>query len=285
MNWEETIIHIRQLEEYQDLVENTYISSDLVVNVERFRQSTEYQKTLKIIEQDSPQGNKLLDIGCGNGISAISFALDGYDVVALEPDPSLTVGAGAIRTLKEHYQLSNITVVESYAETLPAENETFDIVYARQAMHHAHNLQQFLNEGSRVLKKNGLLLTVRDHVVFNAKDKALFLEYHPLQKFYGGENAFTPKEYKTAFANAGLNIKQELKYFDSIINYFPSSIEKIKANGEQQRRNSLVNKLGGVAKNGIVQWLYNTYLNIKVGRVLSEKNIPGRMYTYISTKI
>ncbi len=112
-------------------------------------------------------------------------------VTAVEPDPSLTVGAGAVRKLKEHYELKNLEDYENFAEDINFKSNYFDIVYIRQAMHHANNLNKFIKECVRVLKPNGLLLTIRDHVIYDEKDKNWFLEYHPLHKIYEGENAFT----------------------------------------------------------------------------------------------
>ncbi len=96
MTWEETIKYIRTLPGYSDLIETSYFEEDLKLNVERFRSSDEYKETLLLLQQYVPGAKTILDIGSGNGISAISFALDGYKVTALEPDPSDTVGAGAI---------------------------------------------------------------------------------------------------------------------------------------------------------------------------------------------
>ncbi len=118
MTWEETIQMIRTKSEYSDLVDRAYFHEDLVLNVERFGKSEEYAETLNIIKEFVPEGIKVLDIGSGNGISAVNFALKGYNVTSLEPDPSNTVGCGAIQQLKKHYGLDNLTVHSAYAEDM-----------------------------------------------------------------------------------------------------------------------------------------------------------------------
>lgn len=290
MTWEETIQYIRTLPEYKFLVEKAYFEENLPLNVERFIKSEEFAETLNILKSHHPVVESILDLGAGNGISSIAFALQGYQVTAVEPDKSETIGAGAISKLKEHYKLNNLEIFEVFAEEIPFSDESFDIVYARQCMHHARNLEKFVAEASRVLKKGGLFITVRDHVVFDPKDKEWFLEIHPLQKFYGGENAFSPEEYKIAMKKAGLEVLQEIKHFDSVINYFPSTKDEIENYQENQislREANLIRKISFFGRISFIKKLYHLYLDKKVGKILplDEKNIVGRMYSYICRKL
>ncbi len=278
MTWEETIKYIRTKEEYKDLVRLAYLDADLPQNVELYKSGNEYKETLKIIKKYAPRAKTILDIGCGNGITSISFALEGYAVTSVEPDKSETIGSGAIKKLKNHYNLSNIEIYEDFAENIKFETNSFDIVFARQAMHHANNLNKFVAEMARVLKKGGLFLTVRDHVIYNEEDKKWFLNNHPLQKYYGGENAFTLEEYKNAIAQAGLTLVKELKFYDSEINYFPSE------HYNKSRKQHLKNKIGIFANFPFVFSLYNFYIDKKTKQISYEKNIPGRMYSYIALK-
>jgi len=170
MNWEETIEYIRKKPEYQGLVEDAYFQKDLVKNVEKFIREPEYRETLQIIKKYSRSPiEKVLDIGCGSGISTIGFALQSWEVDAVEPDPSSTIGAGAVRELADHYKVDHlVNVHECFAEDVNFPSNHFDLVYARQSMHHANDLQKFIAEGVRTLKPGGLFLTVRDHVVYDA---------------------------------------------------------------------------------------------------------------------
>jgi len=289
MTWEETIKFIRTQPEYKDLVELAYFEENLPLNVERFKSSQEFSETKKIISEYLPatKSLRLLDIGSGNGISSIAFALEGIYVDTVEPDPSLTIGAGATRILKEHYNIANLSVYEGFAEELGFAENSYDIVYVRQCMHHAYDLNKFIKECARVLKKGGMLITVRDHVIFDAKDKDWFLENHPLQKFYGGENAFTPDEYKQAMKDAGLQVKKELTFFDSPINNFPMKPEEMNY-WKKSYRNYLIDKTG--LKIGLIKragFLIGLYINLfkdKDAWKEVERTIPGRMYSYICIK-
>lgn len=277
MTWEETIRYIRTQPEFQFLVEKAYFEEDLPINVVRYRQEAEYKETLNKIRKYAPNAKKILDIGSGNGITCVSFALEGYEVTTVEPDPSDTVGAGAIRKLKLHYGLENLTVHEAFAEEIKFNDEEFDIVFARQCMHHAYDLQKFVGEMSRVVKKGGMFFTVRDHVIFNENDKQWFLENHPLQKYYGGENAFTPEEYKNAIKKSNLEIIEELNFFDSEINFFPQTQEEI-----NRKKQLIIKSINGYRFLKFFPKIIRKRVKKKLAEF--ETQIPGRMYSYIAIK-
>jgi len=273
MTWEETILKIRNDPSYQLLVEQSYLEEDLELNVRRFRYSAEFKETLRLLKACKPPGNKLLDLGCGNGISSVSLALEGFQVTAVDPDPSETIGTGALRLLADRFELKNLKILTNVTENLKLEDGSFDIVYCRQSMHHAQNLTDFVRKGSGALKKGGIFMTVRDHVIFDETDKEWFLENHPLHGFYGGENAFQSSEYRKAFSRAGLFVLKELKHYDNVINYYPITQKDLKT--ARLRKNLLK--------------LMAPFLRImgKSPHEYSwpdEKNIPGRMYSYICVK-
>ena len=288
MIWEETIKHIRNHPEYADLVKNAYLDENLQLNVERFRESEEYKATLKLLQVYAPNAKTILDIGCGNGISSIAFALDGYTVAACEPDPSNTVGAGAVERLKQDYGISNLEVYQEYAEKINLSKAFFDIVYVRQAMHHAYDLDKFVQNLALMLKSKGVLITVRDHVIYNEPDKAKFLSNHPLQKFYGGENAFTELAYRSAMETAGLKIKKIIKYYDSVINYAPLTSDDVNTlidEKEKALQQNLLKKIGFLGKNPFIIKMYKWKVGFKRNTIINEKDIPGRMYSFIAQQI
>lgn len=270
MNWDETIKHVRGRAEFSDLIYFSYLSEDLKDNVERYKASEEYAEVMKLITNCRCDIKKILDVGSGNGISAVSFALDGFNVVAVEPDKSKTVGAGAIKILKRAYSLNNLRIIESIAEEADIKNEDFDMVFVRQALHHASDLDKFVRNITQYLKKDGLFIAVREHVIFDEKDKQIFLKTHPLNRFYGGENAFTKDEYLTAFKKAGLNIVSIFRYFDSVINFFPMSSENAINIKSQNALGKILKKLAKIL--------------LKRKYIMDERDIPGRMYSFIAVK-
>jgi ubiquinone/menaquinone biosynthesis C-methylase UbiE len=268
MTWEETIQYIRSRKDYEQLVIDAYFSTDLVANVERYRQTEEFRETLAQIGAVRKEKNlRLLDLGAGNGISTIAFALEGYEVTALEPDSSETIGAGAIKLLISEYKLANVSILECYAEDIPIEKAGFDIVFARQAMHHAYHLDSFVAAAYRAMNQNGLLITVRDHVVENEREKERFLKGHPLHKFYGGENAFSELEYTSAMTKSGFKILRTIGPSDSVINYHPWS------------KKLLSSKIGALS--------HIPYLEMVIWYLLKRRwnKIPGRLYSFVAQKI
>ena len=283
MTWEETIIFIRQKKEFRELVDTTYLDADLHKNVEKFKSSIEFTETLELLQHHLKSGipsknMRLLDIGAGNGISSVAFALHGFQVTAIEPDTSNTVGCGAIHSLKSAYNLHNLNIISSYGESLPFENGSFDIVYARQAMHHAKDLNLFVKEASRILKKEGLVFTCRDHVVNDAQQKKDFLNTHPLQQFYEGENAFSLPEYTAAFKQAGLSLLEELGPLDTAINYNPKTKQELL----DEFRAILRKKIPlGIPKGSLFNKLLFRFFKWRTKNLYNE---AGRLYTFIAKK-
>lgn len=286
MTWEESIIMIREKPEYSNLIEYAYYESDLTLNIERYYEGQEYKEIKNWLGNLGVFSGKVLDVGSGNGVSAISFALDGFQVDAVEPDPSETVGAGAIRKLQDHYKLKKFSVHECFAEDVEFPDKYFDLVFARQSLHHANDLNKFIEESYRVLKPGGYMITVRDHVVFNAKDKEWFLESHPLHKYYGGENAYHPKEYEGAFVKAGFTLEKKYKHFESPVNYFPVKKEDLEPEAKMKKlKSNFKLKYSWLGQLSIFFFLYLIYIKFR-GYSFSndEMKVPGRMYSYIAKK-
>jgi ubiquinone/menaquinone biosynthesis C-methylase UbiE len=286
MTWEEVIISARNNPKYQEVINQSYLGENLVENAERFHSSEEFCETLRLIETYRPLSNlKLLDIGCGNGISTISFALHGYNVSVVEPDPSITVGTGAIKKLAGHFNL-DIQVLNGVGERLPFPDQVFDLVYLRQTLHHASELSLFLKECYRVLKTGGIIFTVRDHVIFGKKDKDWFLASHPFHKLYVGENAYKLNEYTRSFREAGFQIVRLMRHYDSVINYFPLSkkdYEDYPAKMKAALSEKLIQKFGFLGKLSIVQLAFRIYKGL-FPSWYNEKLIPGRLYSFIAIK-
>ncbi len=80
---------------------------------------------------------KLLDVGCGTGISTNLFNCNKTGI-----DPS-----------KELLKKCTFPTIQGYAENLPFDNESFDLVISFTAIHNFNNVIKSLKEMQRVGKK------------------------------------------------------------------------------------------------------------------------------------
>jgi Methylase involved in ubiquinone/menaquinone biosynthesis len=152
--WEEAIKILRGAHEHRTLIYNSYLTSDLVDNCHRFYASFEFKETLRILKEHVPPGGNVLDMPAGNGIATYAIVKEGFSVTSIEPDPSDTVGRGAIEFVLHAENINNnVTIIDGHGENISLADETFDAVYVRQGLHHARDLQKMVNEINRVLKK------------------------------------------------------------------------------------------------------------------------------------
>jgi SAM-dependent methyltransferase len=214
--WEEAVSWLISQPDRQDTVLECYYDSPLISAANRYWQSGEWQEGIRAYLPT--ETGKVLDIGAGRGITSYALAKEGWQVTALEPDASHLVGVGAIRQLAADEGLP-IDVVQEFGEQLPFPDASFDLVFARQVLHHARDLPQLCREISRVLKPGGKFIAVRDHVIAKKSDLQKFLDAHPLHNLYGGENAYLQKEYLDALTSAPLSVRKVLESFATPIHY------------------------------------------------------------------
>jgi len=224
VSWEDAVLWLRNQPDQHELVRACFYDDPLIDAAARYYESSEWAAVRTLLPR-SP--GLALDLGAGRGISAYALARDGWQVTALEPDPSAIVGAGAIRTLCAEAGLG-IEVIQEWGEQLPFADSTFDLVHCRQALHHARDLGQLCSEMGRVLKTGGRLIATREHVISRKEDLPRFLASHPLHHLYGGENAYQLSEYRNAIESAGVRLVKILNPLQSEINVFPESLQNMK---------------------------------------------------------
>ena len=271
-SWEQAVEWLRAQPDQQQLVLDCYYDDPLPVAAERYRQSDEWNAVRGLL----PAGRgHALDVGAGRGIASYALAKEGYSVTALEPDPGPIVGAGAIRALAAASSL-DISVVQDISERLPFEDARFDLVFARAVLHHTSDLVQACREFHRVLKPGGTLLAIREHVIDRAEDLPAFLELHPLQHLYGGENAFLLQQYQQALRSAGFRRVDTLAPFDTPINFAPRNLQSL--------REELARRVP-VARDAVSRLLSREPvwgLARAMLRVLDRR--PGRLYSFVAGK-
>jgi len=174
-------------------------------------------------------------------------------------------------------------VVEEYGEALPFEDASFDLVYGRQVLHHARDLQLLCREVARVLKPSGRFVATREHVISKPEDLSTFLENHPLHRLYGGENAFLLDQYKEAITRCGLRLRHVLGHFDSAINYHPTTYDQWRACCCAP----LIRRIGARATFLITSerhFVGRKVLGYLSSRVSNSLDVPGRLYSFVAER-
>jgi SAM-dependent methyltransferase len=272
---EQAVLELRRNPRYADLVRDAYLGPDVEGNAARFLASEEFAAVLRLLG-DRARGGSVLDVGAGTGVASYAFARSGArEVVALEPDSGDVVGQGAIRRISNGLP---ITIATGVGEALPFPDARFDVVYARQVLHHASDLDALVRECARVVVPGGIVLATREHVVDDEAQLRAFLASHPVHQLAGGENAHSLEAYRAAFRRAGLVRLRVLGPYDSVINAFPAFQDE-RSLAEYPRRvlegwfgtvGRLVARVPGVQ--GVVRrWI--------------DEPVPGRLYSFVGRKL
>jgi SAM-dependent methyltransferase len=279
MSWEQAVQWLRDRPDQQVLVRACYFDDPLAEAAERFWHSEEWKAIAALLP---PASGRALDMGAGRGISSYALARDGWQVTALEPDPSDLVGAGAIRALARDTGYT-IDIVAEYSEKLPFADATFDVVNCRQVLHHARDLWQTCSEIFRVLKPGGVMIATREHVLTTRADLDMFLQQHTLHKFYGGENAFMLDEYLGAMREAGLQVDKVMAPLDTPINYFPMTVDQQFVHCTRP----VAEKIGRPLTNALFSRshpLGRFLFDRLVSAINARDNTPGRLYSFLAAR-
>lgn len=105
------------------------------------------------VEHYIPYGSAFLDIGCGKGHSmSLAWQHRGCTCTGVDPYPQ---NAGASPLKKDGFIPH---IVEGWAENLPFDNATFDVVYSSHMLEHTSNYSRSLAEMARVVKPSGVVI-------------------------------------------------------------------------------------------------------------------------------
>jgi SAM-dependent methyltransferase len=215
--------------ELQEVMYETYTTHNTIENARRFAGSEEFDATLEILSdlgQPPNQCPRVLDIGCGNGIASYALSCAGYDVIAVDSSESDVCGTGAAMKLQDT-DGANFEIYNDDVRNINF-NVDFDVIYARQFFHHMPELTPVVTGLEDLLASDGVLCGLREHVVWNEKQREQLLENHPLHHITQDEGAFYRNEYRDAFSQGGLRLAVELHPYESSINTHPRSMGEVR---------------------------------------------------------
>ena len=122
-------------------------------------------------------GDKVLEIGCGIGSVVFKLSKQGYDVTGTDIS-----GAAIAYGLKKY---GDIRLEVQAAETLPYDDESFDVVLSFDLFEHIAQIDRHVSEVRRVLRPGGSYLFQTPNKCSNAifetlRTKSLqWRRYHP----------------------------------------------------------------------------------------------------------
>lgn len=275
LTWEQAVATLLSDPQQASLARDCYFDGTALEAGARYWASEEWENVRAFLPAVP---GKALDIGAGRGIASYALARDGWQVCALEPDASALVGAEAIRGLAAATGYL-IEVFQTFGEDLPFEPGQFDLIVARQSLHHARDLRALIRELHRVLRPGGRLIALRDHVISSAGDLARFHEAHPLHRLYGGERAYLLEEYTSAIRDAGFSLQKVIAPLESPINFAPLTRQTLAAGVADQ----LPDFRG--ARRIARRLLRSRPIMSLALKVLSRvDNRPGRLYSFIADR-
>jgi 2-polyprenyl-3-methyl-5-hydroxy-6-metoxy-1,4-benzoquinol methylase len=272
MSTDEAVRQLRVDPDYAGLVRDAYLGRDVADSARRFSESGEFAEVRRLLGRRLA-GASVIDLGAGIGLASLAFsALGAARVIAMDPDPSDEVGRGAMARLAGNGQFE---IVDGVGEAIPLDGSSVDIVYCRQVLHHARDLEQVLRECARVLRPGGVMLACREHVVDNREQLRAFLNAHPVNRLAGGENAFSLAAYLRAITGAGLVVDRVIGPWESVINAFPEV--RTQAELEAVPEGKLVGRIGRIGRLA----LYVPGVRAAIWRRI-DKPVPGRMYSFLA---
>ena len=167
------------------------------------RQTQDSQHLEKILQfLQVSDGMRILDLGCGSGYLAFPMAKNNPDIEVIGLDiVSDTLRANRSRANKEG--IKNLTFVSYDGIDFPFEDDSFDLVVTRYALHHFPDIGHSIGEMSRVLKEGGKLF-ISDPCP-NECDTERFVDDYMRLKKDGHIKFYTKDEWKSLCGKCDLN--------------------------------------------------------------------------------
>ena len=106
---------------------------------------------VELVIRYAPPRSKVLDVGCGNGISARLLNRADFDVVGTDISPLFLEDAQAWGNPRLRYQVCDVM-------ELPFENESFDVICSNELIEHLPDVETALTEMMRVVCKGGRIV-------------------------------------------------------------------------------------------------------------------------------
>lgn len=159
-----------------------------------------FKASIRLLEQVIQPGDlRILEVGCGTGKSACYLAKKGLRVTALDQHPIMLEKA---KKRAEKEGITAIDWVQGNVQSLPFEDESFDVVFAESVTIFT-DIAKSLKEYHRVLKPKGRLLD-REMVLFEEMPESIYKE---ITGFFKVDKILTMDEWLNLLHQTGFQCK------------------------------------------------------------------------------
>jgi ubiquinone/menaquinone biosynthesis C-methylase UbiE len=125
---------------------------DLPESEEKNRYSIQLYKHL--IDYVDITKKDIVEVGSGRG-GGLAYIAKNYDAKSIS---GIDLDKGAVAFSNSHYKFGNLSFITGDAQNLPLPDDSFDVLLNVESSHRYPQMDRFLNEVTRVLRKGGHFL-------------------------------------------------------------------------------------------------------------------------------
>ncbi len=142
------------------------------IETQRYSNVFLYSFLPEAAEFDRHAGEKVLEVGMGQGTDILQYARGGAIVSGVD------LTDGSVQTVRKRFALYDLEGDFQQADfrALPFEDATFDVVYSFGVLHHSPYMAEGVEEVRRVLKPGGKAIVMLYHKGFKYYVRKLFFE-------------------------------------------------------------------------------------------------------------
>ncbi|MEW5717567.1 MAG: class I SAM-dependent methyltransferase [Chloroflexota bacterium] len=158
----------------------------------------------RLVELTKPQcAWNVLDVSTGAGHTALTFAPRVARVIATDLTPEMLDEA---RKIAQERGIANVEFRPADAHALPFDDNKFDLVTNRLALHHYLNARKAIAEMARVCKRGGIVALV-DNVVPSDRLTAFYINDFDKLRDQSHNWAFPVEQLEAYFAKVKLRVE------------------------------------------------------------------------------
>jgi ubiquinone/menaquinone biosynthesis C-methylase UbiE len=151
-----------------------------------------FWKRLKVMLKISKKAEKVLDFGAGSGVFLYSLSKNFKKVYGLD------VEVKSMNYIKNRFNLNNLHIIKNEGQSLPFQDNFFDIVYAADVLEHVENPEKIYKELSRIIKPKGYLIVSgpTENLIYELCKKIIFRRKSASEHYSTIEDVIRQSSYK-----------------------------------------------------------------------------------------